>query len=89
MTNVDIVFEVPFLEGPIRKDHFAVAMLDTSNPLSNVFAPVCPHHLPMTLPFVFLVLSAVNVATPPAKLSLTTFFIINVLSCVLVGRGTW
>jgi hypothetical protein len=84
MTHVDIVIEIAFFEGAVGKDHLAITMLDTFDPLTNVATSISPSHLTMAVSFVVLVFSFIVIATSPLKFTLSTFFIFNVLSLVFI-----
>jgi hypothetical protein len=60
-------------------------VLDAFDPLAFVIAAVYPGHLAVTMPFIFKVLSLVDIATCPLVDAETVLVVLQVLSVIVVA----
>jgi len=81
---VDVVFKIALFNVTIRENHATVTMLNASDPFALVTASVCPVHLAVTVAFIILVFTLVNVTTRPHKLPESTLSIIDIIAFVAV-----
>ena len=80
----DIVLKVAFLLGAVREDHFAISVLNSTDPLALITATVCPIHLSVAISFIFFVLTLVDVSTGPLEHSIPVLSITQVVTFIAV-----
>ena len=71
-----IIFKVTFFHSSIRKNHLSIPMLDSLNPLANIFTSIGPYHFSMPFSLIILILTFIDISWCPLKFTLTTLFVI-------------
>ena len=84
----DVVFKVAFFARAVRENHLAVAVLNSSDPLTMVAATVRPVHFSIAISLVFFVFSLVDVAAGPLEDAIPMLSIIIVVTLVAVALGS-
>jgi hypothetical protein len=64
-SHENVVLKLPLLNSAIRERHLAVAVLNTSSPLSLIYGAVRPEHLAEAVSFIVLITAFVHVSTLP------------------------
>ena len=81
----DIVLKVTFLLGAIGEDHFAITMLNASDPFTLVTATIGPVHFAIAVPLVLLVLALIYVSARPLEHPIAVLLVIQVVTLIAVA----
>ena len=58
---INIVLEITFFYGSIRKCYSTITMLDTSFPLTYIYGSIYPFHFSEALSFIIFILPLINI----------------------------